>query len=148
MVVQLKKQSLTTRQLKLNNLHASFADQRDSMAATDSMPDKIILYPTTPTNHGNPLTINVNPMIVIGRKRCFGDYEVNIDLTDFNGVDLGVSHYHAMILALDNNLYIKDIGSLNGSLINGERMKPSQEYKLIHGDIVTFGQLTFRVAFE
>lgn len=59
--------------------------------------------------------------------------------------DLTVSNTHAVILARDGGYSIVDLGSRNGTFVNGERLG-SQARTLRHGDSIQLGQtvLTFR----
>ncbi|MFK7760431.1 MAG: SpoIIE family protein phosphatase [Phycisphaerales bacterium] len=50
-----------------------------------------------------------------------------------------VSRKHASLESLDNNWFLKDLGSRHGSTINGKRLEPN-ELMLIHpGDLIGFG---------
>jgi pSer/pThr/pTyr-binding forkhead associated (FHA) protein len=70
--------------------------------------------------------------ISIGRK-----HENEIQLND-----LTVSGRHALINPLENQIYIEDLGSTNGTLVNGTHIKKAA---LEHGDIIQVGhhQFTF-----
>ncbi|MFL6215356.1 MAG: DUF3616 domain-containing protein [Blastocatellia bacterium] len=59
--------------------------------------------------------------------------------------DPTVSNTHAMLLARDGGYSIVDLGSRNGTYVNGERLG-TQSHTLRHGDSVQLGQtvLTFR----
>lgn len=92
-------------------------------------------------------TVDIQPMMVVGRRNSLKDMDVIVDLSSFNAYDMGVSRFHAMILTLENRVTIKDLNSLNGTRLNGRVMEQSKEYLLEHGDKVTFGELTFMVAF-
>ncbi len=92
-------------------------------------------------------SVEVEPVMVVGRRNSMKDMEVVVDLSDFNAYEMGVSRFHAMILTFDNRVTLKDLNSLNGTRLNNLDLQPSQEYILEHGDKITFGQLTFMVAF-
>lgn len=92
-------------------------------------------------------TVDVQPVMVVGRRNSLNDMEVVVDLSPHSGYEMGVSRFHAMIVTLDNRVTIKDLNSLNGTRINGAMLEPSKEYLLDHGDKITFGDLTFMVAF-
>jgi len=92
-------------------------------------------------------TIPVQPMMVVGRRNSMKDMDVVVDLSDYKGYEMGVSRFHAMIVALNNRITIKDLNSLNGTRINGRTLEHAKEYLLDHGDKVTFGDLTLMVAF-
>jgi FHA domain len=135
-----------TKHLALNNTGITPADERQGIFYDDGIPDRLIF--NCLNNKQQSIMTDLTPIMVIGRKRSMRDYEVNIDLTDLNAADLGVSRYHAMILALDNHIHIKDLDSLNGMRLNGKRMMPSKEYIIDHGDIIAFGRLEVKIQFD
>jgi pSer/pThr/pTyr-binding forkhead associated (FHA) protein len=55
-----------------------------------------------------------------------------------------VSGSHAVITAADGSFSLTDVGSTNGTLVNGERLAPNEPRQLSDGDEVTFGQSVFR----
>ncbi len=72
----------------------------------------------------------------------------DIDLSAFNGYQLGVSRLHAVLKKHRNNeITIVDLGSSNGTYLNGTRLKPHEPQKLIHGDIISLGKLKVQVLF-
>ena len=135
----------STQQLVIHNTNITQADDRAGIAYEKGIPTHLVLRSTTTSEH--MISVELSPMMVIGRKASMRDYEVTIDLTDFNATKSGVSRYHAVLLALDNHIYLKDIDSLNGSLLNGKRMTPSKEYIIMDRDIVAFGNLEVRIEF-
>ncbi len=56
--------------------------------------------------------------------------------------DPRVSRRHAMIRKQDGGFYLFDLGSFNGSYLNGSRVTATR--KLNHGDIVTFAEHEFQ----
>jgi len=135
----------STRQLAIKNTNIAPASKRANIVYDKGVPAQLIFRSTQ--DDGKTVTFEINPIMVIGRKRSMRDYEVDVDLTDLNAADAGVSRYHAMLLSLDNHIHLKDIDSLNGSLLNGKRMTPSQEYILADRDTIAFGNLELRVEF-
>jgi pSer/pThr/pTyr-binding forkhead associated (FHA) protein len=59
-----------------------------------------------------------------------------------------VSGLHARLVATTEALEICDLGSTNGTYVNGERCEPSAIIQLKAGDIVRLGQTDLSVAFE
>lgn len=55
-----------------------------------------------------------------------------------------VSRQHCEILAIDGKLRIRDLGSLNGTLVDGQKIT---ETELLSGQTLTIGALTFRVEY-
>jgi hypothetical protein len=75
-----------------------------------------------------------------GKKYSLRDDEF-IDLTPYNAYSLGLSREHARILYIDRGYMIEDLGSSNGTLLNGELLTPKRYYPLHNGDQVSFAQL-------
>jgi pSer/pThr/pTyr-binding forkhead associated (FHA) protein len=55
-----------------------------------------------------------------------------------------ISGAHAMIQCDDNGVSITDVGSTNGTTVNGVRLQPNARQLLVDGDEVTFGQTSYR----
>jgi hypothetical protein len=83
-----------TKQLILTNTNIPPADERQHIFYDDGIPDRLIF--NCMSDKQKSLVVDLTPIMVIGRKRSMRDYEVNIDLTDLNAAELGVSHYHAI----------------------------------------------------
>ena len=69
----------------------------------------------------------------------------DIDLTSYNAYANGVSRLHASIRRDGKRVVIMDLGSANGSFVNGKRLTPNTERLLSHGDVVALGKLKFQV---
>jgi pSer/pThr/pTyr-binding forkhead associated (FHA) protein len=56
--------------------------------------------------------------------------------------DISVSSSHAeLTLADDGDYILRDIGSTNGTMLNGRDIAPLEDHKLQDGDKVTFGKI-------
>lgn len=69
----------------------------------------------------------------------------DIDFSPFQAYAAGVSRLHAVIKRVDSNIIFMDLGSANGTYINGKRLVPNQEHTLSHGDIVALGKLKMQI---
>ncbi|HWP31834.1 MAG TPA: FHA domain-containing protein [Fimbriimonadales bacterium] len=58
-----------------------------------------------------------------------------------------VSRKHAEIIFENNTLILKDLGSTNGTFVNGEKLEPNVPRQLKHGDKVEFGGVPLTVQF-
>lgn len=70
------------------------------------------------------------------------------DTCDYTLKSKGVSRMHAKIRSNEQNLFIMDLNSTNGTFLNGNRMESGKEYALESGDSVTFANVEFFVAEE
>lgn len=79
------------------------------------------------------------------REVAVGEKEVSIGRAPDNGIVIdnpAVSHYHARVFTEDGRLMLEDFGSLNGTFVNGQRIKM---IGLKPGDSVTIGKHTIIV---
>jgi hypothetical protein len=69
----------------------------------------------------------------------------DIDLTPYQAYASGVSRLHAVVKRDANRVLVMDLGSSNGTYINGRRINPHVEESLSHGDIVALGKLKIQI---
>jgi len=69
----------------------------------------------------------------------------DIDLTPYQAYASGVSRLHAVVKREDNRVAVMDLGSSNGTYVNGRRLNPHTEESLSHGDIVALGKLKIQI---
>ncbi len=65
----------------------------------------------------------------------------DIDLTTENAYILGVSRLHATIRISEDYVTITDLGSANGTWINGKVIRPHLPHMISDGDIIHLGKL-------
>jgi hypothetical protein len=69
----------------------------------------------------------------------------DIDLTPFNAYKAGVSRLHATIRLEGEKMTIVDLGSANGTQLNGEKIEPNVPHDLMHGDVIKLGRLKIQI---
>lgn len=69
----------------------------------------------------------------------------DIDLTPYQAYASGVSRLHAVIKSEAERAVVMDLGSSNGTYLNGRRLNPHTEEELKHGDVVALGKLKIQV---
>jgi hypothetical protein len=72
----------------------------------------------------------------------------DIDLTPYQAYASGVSRLHAVIRREREQIYVMDLGSSNGTYLNGTRLKPNAAHELHHGDLISLGKLKIQVLLE
>ena len=60
-------------------------------------------------------------------------------------VDPSVSRAHARVYARGEVLHVEDLGSTNGTFLNGRRLAEGKEVRARDGDELMLGALVFRV---
>lgn len=82
------------------------------------------------SHHGDAIPIAQNPF-VIGRSESSG---LRIKSSS-------VSRKHCAIVAREGKFYVKDLGSRNGTLVNGQRLTDGKARRLRSGDTLQVGKI-------
>jgi hypothetical protein len=99
-------------------------------------------------NSGRRINLDIADDLLIGRKDNARGIFPDVDLGLDGGYDAGVSRRHA-ILAHNQNVYtVEDLGSANGTFVNGRRLPPQAPTTIEHGDELKCGTLLIRVEFD
>ena len=69
----------------------------------------------------------------------------DVDLSPYQAYANGVSRLHAVVKQTASRIWIMDLGSANGTYINGKRLNPNIEHTLNNGDIIALGKLKIQV---
>jgi hypothetical protein len=69
----------------------------------------------------------------------------DIDLSPYQAYAAGVSRLHAIIKRDGDRLIFMDLGSANGTYVNGKRLNPNVEQLIQHGDIVALGKMKLQI---
>ncbi|MGH2627541.1 MAG: FHA domain-containing protein [Anaerolineales bacterium] len=69
----------------------------------------------------------------------------DIDLDPFQAYDYGVSRIHAELRLDQEGVYVVDLDSANGTLVNGRRLDPQSPSPVRHGDIIQLGRLRLQI---
>lgn len=69
----------------------------------------------------------------------------DVDLNDFEAYEAGVSRLHASLSLASTTIQIQDLGSVNGTRLNGKKLNPYTAVPIKNGDILTLGKLKIQV---
>ncbi|KXK24210.1 MAG: FHA domain-containing protein [Chloroflexi bacterium OLB15] len=87
--------------------------------------------------------------LALGRKNPDTGEVPEIDLEESGAVEQGVSRRHAHIFRKETaSLYVEDLGSPNGTYLNGQKLIANQPRILRDGDELRLGRLVLLVFFE
>ena len=67
--------------------------------------------------------------------------ETHIDLTRYDAINCGVSRVHMFLHCLDNQFYVEDVDSRNGTFLNGNAIPSFQMTPVRNGDEIRLGHL-------
>jgi hypothetical protein len=86
--------------------------------------------------------------MILGRRDPTTGATPEVDLTPYAGYRMGVSRNHASLKLTDNQLNLWDLGSSNGTFLNGSRLSPHRPYPVRDGDEIRLGQMILRLFFQ
>lgn len=97
--------------------------------------------------HSMPAYIDPDGEFVLGRK--FGTTsEMLLDLAPFGGYSLGVSRRHVAIRRRGDGYEVLDLGSVNGTWLNEERLVSHKSYPLRSGSQLRLGRMRLLVLYR
>src|ERR1044071_3546358 len=96
-------------------------------------------------NSGRRIKLEVSDDLLIGRKDNARGIFPDVDLGLDGGYDAGVSRRHAILSHKDGVYCVEDLGSANGTFVNGRQLAPQTATSLADGDELRCGTLLMRV---
>jgi hypothetical protein len=94
---------------------------------------------------GGHIELPLSKEVVIGRLDAGRAVFPDVDMTTEQGMDKGVSRRHARISRREDQVFIEDLNSLNGTFLNATRLVPELPYPIKDGDQVQLGKLVMTV---
>ena len=96
----------------------------------------------------DPVLLQPAKRTVFGRADTTSPVQPDFDLTPFGALEKGVSRIHAVVERSEDTLTIVDMGSSNGTHLNGQRLFPDQPRVLRDGDEIRLGKLVAHIYFK
>jgi len=94
------------------------------------------------------MEVRLDKEVLIGRLDPSTTVFPTIDLSIAGAAANSVSRRHARIIKRDDRIVLEDLGSVNGTFINGERLAPFLSVHLNNGDVLQLGQLSIEVRIQ
>jgi pSer/pThr/pTyr-binding forkhead associated (FHA) protein len=91
------------------------------------------------------LQIGLRSPLTFGRSDA--ETKVDVDLTSFGGREKGISRQHMTLVQQGSRLFVKDMGSKNGTRINDDTLHAQMYYELLDGDKLRLGKLEIEFMF-
>jgi hypothetical protein len=140
---QLGPDGLTTRNISTEKFPANFPDLKkdssQSFEGGDSWGSLHLL------DTGQVLPLSSRSEFTLGRHSEGQPIMPDIDLTPYQAYAGGVSRLHAIIKRDGPRIILMDLGSANGTYVNGKKLQANVEQVLNHGDIIALGKLKMQV---
>jgi hypothetical protein len=122
----------------------------ETQQASPDLPDTNAVRPMTlklaVRDSGRISEFHLTKEISIGRLDAASATFPDVDLTVDGGLEQGVSRRHARITRQGMDLFVEDLGSVNGTVLNGRRLTPYLPHPLKTGDEIQVGRLVLRVS--
>ncbi len=97
---------------------------------------------------GKQISLPVAEELTLGR---FGPNDEgqkpDVALNDFAAEQNGISRRHAKLIRKNSLVYLMDLGSTNGTFLNGQRLLPNAQRMLRRGDEIYLGYLRVYIRF-
>lgn len=95
----------------------------------------------------HPAHLDSKNEFVIGR-RVDTNSDVSFDLSPTGGYHMGISRRHAVIRRTEQGYEVLDLGSVNGTWLNDERLAPHRPYPLSSGSHLRLGRMRLFVRYR
>lgn len=95
-----------------------------------------------------PIILQPKQEMVFGRRDPATGAMPDVDMTPYAGYRMGVSRRHAAIRYQDRRLDLWDLGSSNGTFLQGVRLNAHRPYQIRDGDEVRLGQMVLKLYFQ
>lgn len=90
---------------------------------------------------GEPIIVPILAVITLGRDdKQEADANI-VDFSRFGDMTMGISRRHASIYFENNEFYIEDLGSTNGTWLNKHRLMPGEKHRLKNDAHIWLGPL-------
>src|SRR4051794_26681966 len=91
------------------------------------------------------LKLPIAEAVTVGRINPGNDDVPDVDLTPYGAADQGVSRKHIKIIRKDVLFFVIDLGSTNGTDLNGKRLLPHTERMLRSDDELRLGRFKVKI---
>lgn len=138
-------ESITTQNIKTDQIKEAPVANKGKLSA----PPSDNAFHNWVTLHlldtGQVLPLSERNEFTLGRVSEGQPIMPDIDLAPYQAYASGVSRLHAVIKRETSHVMLMDLGSANGTFVNGKRLKPNEEQPLKNGDVVALGKLKIQV---
>lgn len=83
----------------------------------------------------------MNEPLIVGRADLSEKFTPGLDLTAWGAQDKGVSRRHAQLAGLNGQVYLCDLGSVNGTRLNGVKLPTNHSALVKNGDVIECGRM-------
>ncbi len=128
-------------------LQEKLRQEQATHPSSEDDPTEITHLELDVADFSNPVVVVASAEITLGRSDAVANYVPEVDLTPYGAYRLGISRRHAIIRRQLGGFYVIDLGSRNGTLLNGSRLESQIPTVLKEGDEISLGNLNMRLTF-
>jgi hypothetical protein len=137
--------SIVTHNIPTNDLALHPAEKKKTAAYAKALDTWASLHLL---DSGQILPLGDRMEFTLGRVSDAQPIMPDIDLTPYQAYASGVSRLHAVLKREGKRVFVMDLGSSNGTYLNGVRLKPNVDQTLSHGDLLSLGKLKIQVLLQ
>jgi hypothetical protein len=89
--------------------------------------------------------VSLDQAVCLGRLDPAADTFPEVDLSQYGGLEKGVSRRHARLTARKGAVVVEDLASINGTFVNGRRLIPYLPEVVRDGDQLQIGNISIDV---
>ncbi len=139
----LRTEPLPEEELPISRANPWASEPAQGRGETPPAPLRIEVVST-----GRIIQLPSTPEIHIGRLDAAHGIFPDLDLTSDGGLESGVSRHHCKIHQRGSTYLVEDVGSANGTFLNGQRLTPYLPHVLKNGDELQLGHILLKVIIE
>lgn len=136
-------QRATTESIKLGSAEVLAGPELEKAAGEEK--ESVVQVSLHLVQQAHVMELSGQTEFTIGRSAEGQPILPDIDLAPYDAYNLGVSRLHASLKVQGANVQISDLGSSNGTRLNGQKIVPHVEYTLTHGDMVSLGKFGLQI---
>jgi len=99
-------------------------------------------------NSGVFLPLPDEEEVILGRASEGQSMVPDINLEPYHAFEAGVSRIHAAIRMVNDQVMITDLGSGNGTRINGDKIEPHIPHPIKNGDLLNLGKFKIQIIIQ
>jgi pSer/pThr/pTyr-binding forkhead associated (FHA) protein len=138
----------TTQHIQRNpsdflNVHPPAQNQGAQSTAQAPVKDAVVSLHMVDT--GQIVNLTGQTEFTLGRTSEGQPILPDVDLSAYEAYSKGVSRLHAALKIHNQRVVITDLGSSNGTRVNGQKIVPHVDYPLSHGDMIALGKFAIQI---
>ena len=127
----------------VTDIPAPLIDQLQALAPVNSSQDTAVILNFV--ENGRSMPLSGSDSYILGRPNPGETLQPDINLNAFDAYKFGVSRIHAQLNINGSRISLSDLGSVNGTRINGQRIDAHSEHMISNGDLTQLGKLKFQL---